>query len=84
MAETIYLLCAATSLLCAIMLSRGYLETRTRLLLWSSLCFAGLALSNLVLVVDLILYPSLNMAALRGAIALVSMTILLGGLVLDA
>jgi len=49
----VYILCAATSTLCAILLIRGYRQSRARLLLWSAVCFIGLALNNVLLVVDL-------------------------------
>jgi hypothetical protein len=49
----VYILCAATSTLCAILLIRGYRRSRARLLLWSAACFIGLALNNVLLVIDL-------------------------------
>lgn len=49
----VYILCAATSTLCAILLIRGYRRSGTRLLLWSAVCFIGLALNNVLLVIDL-------------------------------
>ena len=52
MIQLVYILCALTSLACAVLLFRGYARTRVRLLLWSGLCFAGLALNNALLVVD--------------------------------
>jgi len=48
----VYILCAATSTLCAILLLRGYHQSRARLLLWSAVCFIGLALNNVLLVID--------------------------------
>jgi hypothetical protein len=48
----VYILCAATSTLCAILLMRGYRQSRARLLLWSAVCFIGLALNNVLLVID--------------------------------
>ena len=54
MIQLVYVLCALTSLACAILLLRGYFRTRVRLLLWSGLCFAGLALNNALLVYGLI------------------------------
>ena len=53
MAEFVYTLCAATSILCAWLLFRGYRRHRTRLLFWSALCFSGLALNNALLLFDL-------------------------------
>ena len=51
-ATIIYILCALTSGLCAVLLLRGYARSRARLLFWSGLCFVGLALNNLLLVLD--------------------------------
>src|SRR3569833_4024278 len=62
MAEAGYILCALTSLFCAALLIRGYRAQRTRLLLWSSRCFIGLALRNAILVDDLILLPQVDLA----------------------
>ena len=61
MAELVYVLCAATSLLCAVLLLRGYLASRTRLLFWASLCFVGLALNNILLFLDLIVLPDIDL-----------------------
>lgn len=52
MANLVYALCALTSLACAILLLRGYVRSRARLLLWSGLCFVGLFINNALLVVD--------------------------------
>ena len=84
MAESIYILCALTSLACAGLLLRGYLRTRARLLLWSSLCFVGLALNNVFLVVDLVLVPSTDLALVRALLALASVSVLNVGLIMDS
>jgi hypothetical protein len=85
MAEAIYLLCAATSLACTLLLIRGYVRTRARILLWASLCFVGLALNNALLFVDLVLLPStVNLAMVRGAVALAGMLPLVVGLVWES
>jgi len=54
----VYILCFLTSAACAWLLGRSYLANRTRLLLWSSVCFVFLALNNLALVLDLVVWPS--------------------------
>ena len=54
MIQLVYVLCALTSIACAVLLLRGYFRTRVRLLLWSGLCFVGLALNNALLVYGLI------------------------------
>src|SRR5688572_22592211 len=56
-AEAIYLLCALTSLGAAFLLLRYFRRRRTRLLLWSAVSFAGLALNNVLVYVDLGLFP---------------------------
>jgi hypothetical protein len=57
MAEVVYVLCFLTSLACAWLLLRGFSKTRTRLLLWTGLCFAGMAVNNAVLFLDRVVLP---------------------------
>lgn len=54
----VYILCFLTSAACAWLLGRSYRANGTRLLLWSSVCFVFLALNNLALVLDLVVWPS--------------------------
>jgi hypothetical protein len=54
----VYVLCFLTSTACAWLLGRSYRANGTRLLLWSSICFVFLALNNLALVLDLVVWPS--------------------------
>jgi hypothetical protein len=85
MPEAVYLLCAATSLSCAILLLRGYLRQRTRLLLWSSLCFVLLALNNALLFIDLIIVPAgLDLSLWRSITALSGVSVLLFGLIWES
>jgi hypothetical protein len=84
MAELVYLLCALTSLTCATLLVRSYRRTRTRLLLWSSLCFAGLALNNVLLFVDLVVAPATDLSLLRAGVALAAVLTLLYGLIWES
>jgi hypothetical protein len=81
MAETVYILCTLTSLGCATLLFRGYRQSRTALLFWSSVCFAGLAFNNALLVIDLVILPSVDLAAVRGLIALASLLLFVWGLI---
>lgn len=76
MAETVYILCTLTSIACTVLLWRGYRRTSTRLLFWSSLCFVGFAINNVLLLVDLQLWHDdlslyRNITGLAGAILLV-------------
>lgn len=84
MAVTIYSLCALAAALCAWLLFKGYRRSRYRLLLWSSLCFSGLTLNNLLLVADKVIFPDIDLSILRSATAAVAMMVLLFGLIWDA
>ena len=84
MAEVVYALCALTSVLCAVLLIRGYRSSKLRLSLWTSLCFAGLALNNVLLFVDRIVVPDVDLQLLRTLVALIAMLPLLFGLVWDS
>lgn len=84
MAEAVYLLCALTSAFCAVLLIRSYRSNPTRLLMWSSLCFVGLALNNALLFIDLVLVPEIDFSLVRNGTALVSMLLLVVGLVWEA
>src|SRR3954449_579623 len=85
MAEVVYLLCAATSIVCAVLLYRGYTQSRTRLLFWSSLCFAGLALNNVLLFVDLVVLPTtVDLTVVRSVPGLAGIWLLVYGLVKEA
>ncbi|AKF05694.1 DUF5985 family protein [Sandaracinus amylolyticus] len=77
----VYLLCAATSLTCAVLLVRGYRGSRSRLLLWSSICFVSLALNNILLFVDFLLGPNYDLSLWRTVIAAIGMAILVYGLI---
>ena len=85
MAETVYLLCAVTSVACAILLLRGYRASRTNLLFWSSLCFAGLAANNVLLFLDLVLFvQEVDLSLWRSGIAVGSMMMLLFALIWES
>ena len=81
MATLVYLLCALTSLACAVLLLRGYLQSRVRLLLWAGLCFVGLALNNIILFVDVRVIPDVDLSTVRSLPALAGLVILIYGLV---
>jgi hypothetical protein len=83
MAEAVYLLCMLTSAGCALALLRAYVHRRTRILLWSSLCFGGLAVNNALLVIDLMVLRVVDLSVFRAAIAAASVVVLVVGLVWD-
>ena len=84
MAMAVYLLCALTSVACTVLLLRGYGQRRVRLLLYSGLAFAGFALGNVMLVVDVLVGPSVDLSIFRSLPVLLGLTVLIYGLVWDA
>ncbi len=81
MSNAVYVLCMITSLTCAVLLIRGYRATRVRLLLWSSLCFVGLALNNILVFVDVRMLPDEDLSIVRTVPALIGVLLLLYGLI---
>ena len=84
MAGLIFGLCAVTAILCAWLLLRGYFRSKSRLLLWSGLCFVGLSLNNLLLIVDRFMLPSTDLSTARLMAALIGMILLIYGLVFES
>ena len=80
-ANLVYILCAATSTLCAVLLYRGYRSSKARLLFWSGLCFIGLALNNVLLIVDVRVVPGTDLSAWRLLPAVLGVAALLYGLI---
>jgi len=82
MAPIIYFLCMLTSLACFGLLLRGWRSSRSRLLFWSALCFAGLSVNNFLLVIDKLVFPtSVDLTLMRLTVALLSPLLLLFGLI---
>jgi hypothetical protein len=83
-AEGVYLLCAALSIAAATLLFKGFRRNQMPLLFWSGLCFVGLALNNVLLLVDLVIIPDVDLSVLRTATALAAVSVLLFGLIREA
>jgi hypothetical protein len=83
-AEAIYLLCAATSLVAAWLLLRQYRTRRTPLLFWSSLAFLGLATNNVLVYIDLGLLTGVDLALPRSIAGTVALVVLVYGLIKEA
>lgn len=81
MAAVIYTLCALTALLCASLLLQAYRRSSYQLLLWSGLCFVGLTASNILLVLDKLLVPNIDLSTWRLVCGLLAMMVLLYGLI---
>lgn len=83
-AAAVYVLCTATSALCAALLLNGYRRSGARLLLWSGASFVGFAVSNALVFADLVVLPDIDLSLLRAITAAASVAVLLYGLVWDA
>ena len=84
MGIVVYLLCAAAAFLCCALLARAYSRTRMRLLLWSAACFLCLTVNNVLVVIDLAVFPEVDLFLFRNAVALLGVVALLYGLIWDA
>jgi hypothetical protein len=80
----IYLLCAATCLFSAALLLRGFFRNRERLLLWSGLCFLGLMIENVMLYVDVVVVPDVDLSLSRKLPGLAALVVLIFGLIWDS
>jgi len=83
-AASVYLLCLLTSLVCAGLLVRSWNRNRSRLLLWSAVAFVLLAVNNLLVVVDILLLPQIDLRLYRDLTSLVALAFLLYGFIWDA
>ena len=77
----VYSLCFGTSAICAGLLIRSYIRTRTDLLLWSAACFVLLAANNFVVIVDILILPERDFRLFRLALSLAAVMVLLFGFV---
>lgn len=83
MSEVIFALCGLMSIGCAGLLLRGYRMERSHLLLWSSICFALLAVTNTILVVDLVMLPDIEFSGglWRNLLTAIASSLLVFGLI---
>jgi hypothetical protein len=81
LATTVYALCFLTSVVCSWLLVRSFTLNRTRLLLWSAACFVLLALYNLLVVIDLVFLPTVDLSPFRVAVSLAAVSTLLFGFI---
>ena len=83
MPSLVYGLCAAARLFCAGVVLSHYRRDRDRVLLWVLLAFCGLVVNNLLLFLDLVVAPSLDLSLVRSLSAAAAATLLLFGLIWD-
>jgi hypothetical protein len=79
----VYILCFATSTLCAFLLARSFVRARSRMVFWSALCFALLAVVNLLVVFDLVIFPAIDFRTYRLWLTLIAVIVLLFGFIWD-
>jgi hypothetical protein len=84
MALAVYLLCALASLICALLLTRGYRASRMPLLFWGAVCFFVLAATNSLLFIDLVVFPQIDLSGWRTGITLAAFTVFLYGLIFES
>jgi hypothetical protein len=78
------LLAALTSLACMVLLFRAYAQNGVRLLLWSALCFVCFTANNMLLFLDLVVLPELDLRLYRQLAALAGIAFLLYGFIWEA
>ncbi len=84
MNAALYILQGLTTLLCAVLLLRAFARVRRKLLLWSGLCFAGLTVSTLIKIADLVIFLQSDLYTYRVGSAAVAMMLLMYGLVWES
>jgi hypothetical protein len=84
MAGIVYILCALTSLLCAVLLYRAYSRSKLRFLFWCSFGFWGFTFNNVLLFIDLIIFPEINyIINIRTLPAVFGMVVMIYGLIME-
>lgn len=78
------LLALFTSVACLVLLFRAYAASGVRLLLWSGLCFVFLSANNLLLFLDLVVFPDFDLRPYRLFAALLGAVFLLYGFIWEA
>jgi hypothetical protein len=80
----VYSLCLLAGGVCAFLLLSTWWRSRTRLLFWTAMGFVALAVNNLFLVADLVLFPSIDLWPWRQAASAVAVGVLLYGFIWEA
>lgn len=75
MAAAVFVLCALTCIACLAFLARAYHRSRGRLVFWTAICFAGLALNNVLIAINQLIFRSVHMPwrAIPAALGLVAL-----------
>jgi len=82
--QIVYGLCLLASTACAVLLSRAWWTSRQPLLFWSAICFALLALNNLFVVLDMVVFADIDFTLARQISALAAVATLLYGFIWES
>lgn len=77
----VYILCAITSLLSAVMLWRGARRHGNRLLFWSSLCFFAMTANNILLYANFVIFPDVDLLTAATIVSLIGIALVNFGLI---
>jgi hypothetical protein len=80
----VYGLCLVGSAACTFLLWHAWRQTRSRLLFWTALGFGLLAVNNLFLVADMVLFPDIELWPGRLFPSLAAVAVLLYGFIWEA
>lgn len=84
MRSAVFILSAITAAGAGILLFRGFVRSRSRLLFWSGVCFLGLAGNSAMLFLDEIIWPQYDLGIIKIAVALAGLAALLYGLIWES
>lgn len=79
----VYCLCFLTSALCAGLLGRMFVRNGARMLFWSAACFVLLAIANLIVIFDMLVFPQIDFRLARLWLSLAAVSVLLFGFTWD-
>ncbi|HTG45651.1 MAG TPA: DUF5985 family protein [Verrucomicrobiae bacterium] len=81
MGQMVYILCALTSLGCTLLLIGRYRKTQVELLFWSAAAFLMFTVTNILLFIDLVMVPGVDLVIWRNSLTLAGVLVLLYGLI---
>jgi hypothetical protein len=78
-AYVVYVLCVVSSAACAYLLLQAYRRVRSPVLFWTGMSFLFLTANNMLVAVDLVLFPLTDLLLWRRLTALAAIAVLLYG-----
>jgi hypothetical protein len=80
-ADLVYGLCLLTCLACTGLLTRAWLRSRSKLLLYTAIAFGFLSLNNLLLVANMVVFPDAYLMPFRQVSTALALGVLIYGFV---